>query len=166
MAANNPDENAAQELTIQGKNFSVPVPYVAGPCDLTAGEAAALNQTFAENVRNNFAAKMKQAAGATPPVELGQADLDEYVDDYEFGKRTGRGPRDPVGTEERRLATTAIKELVATKGKAWKDIPVEKQNELVAKAVATGKFREQAERIIADRQNAAKLTDEISLDLG
>lgn len=167
MAANNPDQNAKQDLTIQGKTFKIPLPYAIGACELTEGEAAALNQTYAENVRNNFAQQMKRAAEGDTPKELTQEDLDAYTDGYEFGKRTGgaRGPRDPIGTEERRLALAAVKAHVAAKGKNWKDLSEDKQEELVNTVVASGKFREKAAEIVRQRQEAAEATKDLDLDL-
>lgn len=167
MPANHTDENATQSLTIQGKSFTVPLLYVAGPCELSEGEAAALNQTYAENIRNNFAALMKRAAESDPPKELTQEDLDAYAEEYEFGKRSGgsRGPRDPVGSEEKRLALAALKVMVEKKGKKWADLAKEKQEELLKQAVESGKFREKAEKIVAERQAAAAGSDELDLDI-
>ena len=158
MAGNNTEEQT-QKLTIQSKEFVIPLPYVAGPCTLTEGEANALNQTYAENVRNNFAQQMKRAAeDKVSPRELTQADLDEYVDEYEFGKRAGgaRGPRDPVGTEERKLALTALIAHVEKQGKKWKDLAKEKQEELLSKVITSGRFRARAEEIVKARQAEAQ----------
>jgi hypothetical protein len=167
MAGNNPDENAVQSLTIQDRKFTIPLPYAAGACILTEGEANALNQTFAENIRNNFAQQMKRAAeDKDNPKQIGQDELDEYVESYEFGKRAGgaRGPRDPVGTEEKKLATVAVQAHVEKAGKKWKDLAKEKQDELVAKVISSGRFRERAEKIVADRQASAADLD--GMDLG
>lgn len=166
MPANNTDENATQPLTIQGKSFVVPLLYVAGPCELSEGEAAALNQTYAENIRNNFASLMKRAAEGENPKELTQEDLDAYADEYEFGKRSGgaRGPRDPVGSEEKRLALTAIKAKVEEKGKKWADLAKEKQEALLKQVLDAGTFRAKAEKIVAERREAAESIGELDLD--
>ena len=53
---------------------------------LTAGEASALNQVFHENLRNNFASKikkLKEANGEAIGVGLFQADLDDYAKSYQ-----------------------------------------------------------------------------------
>ena len=49
-----PTTASTDEITIAGQVFSVPVRYAAGHV-LTEGEASALNQTYHENLRNNFA---------------------------------------------------------------------------------------------------------------
>lgn len=141
-----------QQLTIQKFTFTIPAPYAAGPIELTDGEAAALNQTYAENIRNNFAAQMKKAAEGETPKELGQTELDVYVASYEFGKRsTGMRSRDPVGVEERRLAREAINALILSKGKKLKDYSTEQMNTMLGKVVESGKFRAQAEAVVAAR---------------
>jgi hypothetical protein len=143
-----------QELTIQKLQFRIPMPYVAGPIELTEGEAAALNQTYAENIRNNFATQMKTAAEATPPKALTQTDLDTYVASYAFGKRSGGvRSRDPIAAEERRLAKDAITSRIIAVGKKVKDYSPEQLAEMVAKVVETGKFRAQAEAVVAARSS-------------
>ena len=164
MPRNNPDSGATQKITIQSAQFTIPLPYVAGACELTQGEADALNQTFAENIRNNFASQMKRAAeDEANPRALTQDDLDGYVEDYAFGQRRTSGPRDPVGTEERRLSVAAAKGLVAKKGVEWKSLSEEKQDEIVEKIIASGQLRAKAEEIVAARQAAAAVQD---IDLG
>lgn len=163
MPRNNPDQGANQKVTIQSVNFVIPCPYIAGPCELTQGEADALNQTYAENIRNNFAAQMKRGAEENPPRSLTQDDLDAYVADYAFGIRRSAGPRDPVGTEERRLALAAAKSLVAQRGLDWKSLGDEKQDSIVDKIVESGQLRARAEEIVKARQDAAAVQN---IDLG
>lgn len=171
MPANNPNEEATQELTIQKQTFLVPLPYVEGPCTLTSGEAAALNQTYAENIRNNFAQRMKAAAEGENPRALTQEDLDAYCDDYEFGRRQGGGRRvrDPVGREERLLATVALRTKVEAAKLVWKDYPEEKKNALIAQIVESGRFRAEAEAIVAAKTASAAAanakTEDLNLDL-
>jgi hypothetical protein len=156
------EHEPTQSVTIQSVTFTIPAPYVAGPVELTEGEAAALNQVLAENIRNNFAGQMKRAAEETPARQLTQEDLDKYVESYEFGRRTGGGRvRDPVAAEERRLSLDAIKAKVKSTGKNWKDFTKEQQDAVLARVLASGKFREQAERVVAARQAEAS----IDLDL-
>lgn len=100
-----------ETITVAGREFTAPVPYSAGHV-LTDNEAAALNQTFHENLRNNFAKKAKD--GGT------QADFDEYASTYSFGARRAGGPRsvgDPVLAEAIRLATADIKAALKAKGR-------------------------------------------------
>lgn len=117
-------------ITIQGLEFVVPVRYAEGHV-VTANEAAALNQTYHENLRNNFAntirAKKEELFGvkgedgkvsipddaALDDEQLSelQSRLDAYAAEYEFARRTGggRAPADPVEKEALNLAKQAIR---------------------------------------------------------
>jgi len=97
------------EITIQGATFSLPTPFVAGHA-VTEGEASALNQLLAENMRNNIAGKIKVRAEKGEP-EFTQADVDAYVAEYEFGVRkvgTGEARLSPVEREANRIARDRI----------------------------------------------------------
>ena len=56
-----------QTITIQGGQFQIPMPFSEGHT-LNGPEASAMNQLFAENIRNNFAGKMKKAEEAKEAV--------------------------------------------------------------------------------------------------
>lgn len=107
-----------EQITIAGHAFNVPVRYEEGH-ELTAGEASALNQTYHENLRNNFAKKVKEAteAGNADLAAL-QAELDQYAESYAFGIRSGGGgaTRDPVMAEAMRIAKKQIGDAIRTKG--------------------------------------------------
>ncbi len=106
-----------EQITIAGHSFNVPVRYEEGH-ELTAGEASALNQTYHENLRNNFAKKVKDA-GASADLAALQAELDQYAEAYQFGVRTSGGggvSRDPVMSEAMRIAKTQIGDLIRAKG--------------------------------------------------
>lgn len=105
-----------EQITISGHSFNVPVRYEEGH-ELTAGEASALNQTYHENLRNNFAKKVKDA-GEVADLSALQAELDKYAADYAFGVRTGGGgvTRDPVMSEAMRIAKKQIGDLIRAKG--------------------------------------------------
>lgn len=87
-------------ITIADKPFSVPQPFAAGHV-LNANEASALNQTYAENVRNNSAKWVKEAVTADSfDQDVAQGRVNDYCDGYEFGVRTGGGRTgDPVLSE-------------------------------------------------------------------
>src|SRR4249919_972251 len=91
--------NGYEEITIQGQAFRVPIRYSAGHT-LSEGEAGALNQTFHENLRNNFAKKVAEGTEAGVGKDALQQQLDDYANDYQFGVRTGGGGfrGDPVMT--------------------------------------------------------------------
>jgi hypothetical protein len=106
-----------EQITIAGHSFNVPVRYEEGH-ELTAGEASALNQTYHENLRNNFAKKVKDAGEAADLAAL-QAELDAYAGEYQFGVRSGGGggvSRDPVMSEAMRIAKKQIGDLIRAKG--------------------------------------------------
>lgn len=126
-------------ITIQGKDFSVPMRYPEGH-ELTAGEASALNQTYHENIRNNLAGKMKKGEDIT------QETVDAYAEAYQFGVRAaggGAGSRDPVKSEAMRIATAKIREALKAKNQ---------------KAEAT-QIREAAERLITDPVRGAPIME-------
>lgn len=164
-AAVNQESTMSDSITIQGFAFAVPVPYAEGHV-LTAGEASALNQVFHENLRNNFASKikkLKEANGEAIDVEALQADLDAYAKSYQFGVRTTGGTRavtDPVKREAINLAKEAIKAALRSKGKSVKDAGgndwlVEKATELVATRPV---FMEQAKARVSALQALASDT--------
>ena len=71
-------------ITIQKQLFNVPNRYAAGHV-LTEGEANALNQTYHENLRNNFAGRVKEGGDHATL----QTELDAYAASYQFGERRG-----------------------------------------------------------------------------
>jgi len=105
-----------ESITIQGLDFKVHSPYEAGH-PLTADEASVLNQTFHENLRNNFATTVKDAKaehGDDLPDEAQaklQEEFDEYAKDYKFGVRRGgtRAPANPIEAEAFRMAKESIR---------------------------------------------------------
>ena len=96
-------EGQTTTITIAGLEFKVPSPFHVGYTLKSEGEASAMNQTFHENLRNNFAKRVKDA-GEGETAEL-QAALDEYAQSYQFGVRAG-GTRttDPVRRRALELA--------------------------------------------------------------
>jgi hypothetical protein len=155
-----------QTITIQGAQFQVPMPFSEGHT-LNAPEASAMNQLFAENIRNNFAGKMKKAEEAKETVP-GQAELDKYCEDYKFGARGISGPKlDPVEAEARRLAKTAITEALKAKGYKLKDVQDEQLQAWVIEAVeTTPEFRSTAQTLISQRQAALQTLQAAGLKLG
>lgn len=111
-------------ITIQGLDFTVHSPYNEGHV-LTADEAGVLNQTFHENLRNNFAGAVKEAKnehGDELPASALKALQDEfaaYADDYKFGvRRVGtRGPADPIEAEAFKMVKDLIRIKVKEQGK-------------------------------------------------
>src|SRR5690606_27913824 len=97
---------------------------------LTEAEAKALNQVFAENVRNNTAGKIKKAKEEGGDVAAAIAEAEEYARNYEFSMpSTGGGTRrvvDPVEREARSIARELIKAKVEESGRKLKDVDKEK----------------------------------------
>lgn len=155
-----------QAITIQGTQFSIPMPFAQGHV-LNEGEAAAMNQLFAENIRNNFAGKIK-VAEEKKEARPGQAELDAYCAEYKFGARGPGGPKlDPIEAEARRLAETAINEALKKKGIKLKDVPDEQMDGWIKEAVETQpQFRTTAKLLIEQRQAALEALKSAGLSLG
>ena len=143
-----------QPVMIQGQIFNIAAPYAEGHA-LNANEAAALNQLRAENIRNNFAARMKKAIEDKAP-ELGQPELDAYDATYQFGVRqAGKLPQDPIEKEAYKLAEQAVINALKARGTKLKELPEGKLDELVlATLEKRPNFREQAAKVIAARKEA------------
>lgn len=147
---------SVMSITIQGLEFEVDRPYATGPHELTAGEANALNQTRAENLRNNFAGKIKSAMedyrkanSLAEDAEVPVSNLDhdglktefaKYAADYEFSERAGGGgtrtPTDPVEREANNIAWGRIKPALTAKGIKIDSVSKEKKAELIKSAIA------------------------------
>jgi hypothetical protein len=123
---------AAKTITIAKHEYGVPTRYAEGHV-LTAGEAAALNQTFWEAIRNNLSRKAKEG-------KLGQTDVDTYAAGFAFGQRTGGFASDPIET----MALTIARRKVKAKGlkaaqitPAAKDLLASEAGEAIRTAAAT-----------------------------
>lgn len=121
-----------EQITIAGKVFNAPIRYEEGH-ELTAGEASALNQTFHENLRNNFAKRVREAVldeinEGEKYDETGlQSEFDSYAEQYQFGVRSGGGgaSRDPVMAAAMNIAKAQIRVAVKKKyGKVTVDASV------------------------------------------
>lgn len=115
-------------ITIQGLTFQYTAPYAEGQ-PLTANLAGALNNLRGENLRNNFASKIKaklepkggpkrEATDLTPDevTALG-VDFAAYDQAYELsGKRVAKAPVDPVEREATRIAKEQVDAALRRKG--------------------------------------------------
>lgn len=164
------DQPKMGSITIQGLEFNVDYPYSSGPIELTAGEASALNQTRAENLRNNFAARIKsmieeyrEANKLADDEEIATSVLDkdtldkefaEYASNYEFGVRQlgggGRVPMDPVEREAWKIAEQKVKEALKASNVKLTSVSKEKMTELVEAVIAKyPDITEEAKRRVA-----------------
>jgi hypothetical protein len=111
-----------EQITIQNTPFRVPMRYAAGHT-LNDNEAAALNQTLHENLRNIWAPKVKHGLANGESPETLQAKFDAYAADYQFGRRRARrgaqeGP-DPVPTMALTMAKDLVRRVVKEKNLGW-----------------------------------------------
>lgn len=153
-----------ETITIQGHDFNVAPKYAVGHV-LTENEAATLNQTLFENLRNNFAKQVKDAKGeaeALTAEQLSQlqSKLDEYASKYEFGVRVSSGPRapaDPVGKEAFTIAKEAVKNAIRKKGANPSDYSAAQIAELAKGALEKHRdaFMAKARAAIAEREALA-----------
>lgn len=158
-----------QKVTIQGKVFDLAPRYKAGDT-LGENEAAALNQTFFENIRNNFARTIKSAeeaaanGGAAVNDEALQSELNKYAAEYKFGVRIGGGgaPRDPVGKAARFIARERIESLLKQRGHTIKEVGRKRVNELVEGLLAHEKHGPEIAKLAKQRVAAA---EKIAVDL-
>jgi hypothetical protein len=153
--------------TIAGVELSVPQPFAEGHT-LTAGEASALNQTFAENVRNNLASKAKDKTDKEGKVTAGtpitQEMVDAYAAGYEFGVRAAGGGSEsrlsPVEREARRIAREKVEAKLREKGAK---VSKENKDALIAQLAERPEIVKMAERRVRE---ADKLSmDELGFDL-
>ena len=135
-----------RDLVVQGVTLEAPTPYEAGHT-LTDNEAHVINQTWLENLRNNFAPIIKKyldngelksadELSVEQRTEL-QSKFDAYSSAYEFGVRTGGGrvSLDPVQAQAMQLAVQQVKKSLKAKNFKLKDVGMEKVNELAAAAI-------------------------------
>lgn len=149
------------QITIQGHTFRVPIRYAAGHT-LTDGEAGALNQTFHENLRNNFAKKVSEGTDAGVSLEVLQQQLDDYANEYQFGVRTGGGGfrGDPVMTLAMNISREMVRMAIKSKGLNLDDWPASRIS-TAAKALLEsqgddGKIITTARRQVEAEKEAAK----------
>lgn len=163
------------KITIQGLEFEAPQPYAPGPIELTEGEASALNQTLAENLRNNFAPRIKTAVteyrkannlADDAEVPVGDLDYDmlaeafeKYAEEYEFGVRKAGGPRtpsDPVEREAHGIAKIKVKAALNKKNIELGSVSKEKMAEYITQVLTKyPEIREEAKRRVASTSEMA-----------
>lgn len=114
-------ETPTGSFVIQGVTFSIVKPFAEGHV-CSASEAGVLNQTLAENVRNNLSTRVKavqdkaKEEGKPFDQKAMQAEIEKYIEEYDFGVRRGRGPVDPVDREALIIATEEVKNALRENG--------------------------------------------------
>ena len=141
-----------KSIKIAGVEYILGASYAEGDI-INANEASALNQTRAENIRNNFSNVVKKALSVDGGEAPSQGELDAYAAAYKFGVRASGGGRDPVKSEMKIIATKAVmKKLVEvgiTKEELGKDVFNAKVAEVLVSNAAF--LLTQAEIVIAAR---------------
>lgn len=155
-------------IQIQGLPFVVEQPYAEGHV-LTAPEAGALNQTYAENLRNNFAGRIKtkldakekamKEAGEEGAAVFSQEEIEElqvefakFADEYEFaGKRSTRAPVDPVAREAFKIAKGIV--TAHCKKKDLDPKTIANFDQLVEQVAAKAEIQDAARRRVAELQS-------------
>ena len=124
-------------FVIQKETFLIPRPFGEGH-QCTAGEASVLCQSLAENTRNAFNAKVKEAVDdGTFDHKKMQASVDEWLEDYEFGIRRGRGPVDPVEREALVMAKDIVRTALRERNFKIADVPGEEITRLAEDVLST-----------------------------
>ena len=172
-----PEGTPTRSRTIQGDayeaagypdfSFDIPRPFV--PEDFSSiaekysvsatGLANGMNQLLAENIRNNFAKRVKDA-GDSPDVEKLQAELDTYIGEYEFGVRRSGGGRagNPVEKEAMEIARNKVKSALQEKGHKLSDISSARITELATEALAKHpEWTKAAETVVKQREAVADI---------
>lgn len=126
----------------QKLEFQVPQPYSEGH-KINAVEANVLNQTMAENIGNNFRARVQAtltgAEGAMSESDL-RAAFDDYASKYEFTLASaggGRSTMTPLERECRKLAKGIVTALLTKEGRKVKEVEKEAFEAEVARYAAT-----------------------------
>lgn len=154
-----------RKITIAGQLFDLSDVYAEGHV-VTAMEAKALNQTRAENIRNNFAGEVKKVQGeretlTAEEVAKLQTELNKYAKTYEFSVGGGR-ITDPVEREAKRIATEMVDAKIASTGvskaKYIEAKGKDKYDALVAQVMDMDQVRNEAASVIKKRN---KLADSI-----
>lgn len=158
----------AKEISILDEKFEVSEPYAEGHT-LTEIEAKVLNQVRAENIGNNFRAKIKASKegkeGAKSMDEIRQ-EFQEYDSEYQFSVGAARGSRSTMSPLEKECQRVA---------KAWlvnhlrsKDTTFKAYEESVGKEAAKEKISEIAEQepiVKMAKENLKRKEKQADLDL-
>jgi hypothetical protein len=146
---------------------------------VNAEEAAALNQTKRENLRNNFAKTVAtaQEKAKAEGRELSDeeksalvASFSEYAASYTFAaKREPKAPIDPVQREAHKIATSMVTEALVKKGKKKSTLAEGQFDKLVDEIIAkniNGVVDEAKRRVESTKAVAGEALGDLLGDLG
>lgn len=153
-----------QTVNIKGNEYQCPMPFSTGHV-CNENEAKVLNQTLAENLRNNLVGKWTtKAEDGTETFTPGtQEAYDAYAAEYEFNVRSGGGGEaklSPVEREARRIARDKLDTALKASGKK-----IDKKTE-EGKAHYERLLGELAKRdaIVREAETRVKRMDKISIE--
>lgn len=166
-------EAPAHDVTVQGMIFPMRQIFEEGHV-LTGQEAGVLNQTRDENLRNNYAAKIKVAMKEAKVEDVSKlpaevtADLiakfPTFEEGYEFGSRGGAREVDPVKKQAMLFATDEVKKALQKRGHKISEVGADKIKEMATSAIDKyPKFMEKAAKAVAARDEAAA---DLEIDIG
>lgn len=139
-----------RKIIIAGGEFTIVQPFETGHV-CTEGEARALNQLLAENVRNNMAAKVKAGTATADDVLA-------YAKAYEFSVASvPQAKLDPVENECRKLARAAIKAELGKQGVKLEQVDEGALAEEILRVAAMPEIRKVAEGIVNARKKSANI---------
>tara|TARA_R110000868_G_scaffold274194_1_gene533413 strand:+ start:220 stop:720 length:501 start_codon:yes stop_codon:yes gene_type:complete len=155
-------------ITIQGLDFTASTPYDEGHV-VTLAEAKALNQVRLENLRNNFASKIKAAKGEAEALTSEQAaaltsEFAAYDAEYVFTLASvggGKRETDPVMVEAKKIARAKITAALQAAGRKVKDVDAEKLADAIAAMAEKDDVQAMAKKVVKARQTAA--ADDVDL---
>ncbi len=156
---------AETKIKVQGMIFTAPLRFAEGH-PLSALEAKALNQTYHENLRNNFAKNVKKeqeaakAAGSeTLSVEVMEklhSEFAAYAEAYSFAERRTSSPVDPVEKLAYQLAGQAVRAALKKKNFDVKTLAPEKLEKFIEDLLAKdSKYLEEAQRRVSAESSVA-----------
>lgn len=159
----------SQTIKIKGLKVTVPAPYSEGHV-MTSPEARALNQTLAENIRNNQAKvveKAKETEGFDEAAVI--AAVEAYALTYNFGMaRPRKEPVDPVEKEEHKMAKAVVLEKLRARKIDLETFSDDQMDKAIA--IVLGKYpeiHEEAVRRVNSRSAiASAVMDDLSDELG
>ncbi len=155
----------SKEFTIKGHKFTIEVPYAEGHI-LTANEAATLNQTFVENIRNNQAKVVETGLAEGKTVEQLQEVISAFASTYKFGAgraTTNAIPRDPVAAAAVRIARSVLTAALKEKKVDVKTFDKDKFEALVAQIAAKPEVIEKAREQVAQKEEVNKFAADLDI---
>lgn len=157
-----------KEITVAGVAFDISMPFAEGHV-CTAAQARALNQTRSENIRNNFAPRVKKAKGdaAEVPADALKAlgkEFKTYEGEYKFTMASGTSRvTDPLEKETLSVARALFVGKLKEAGIMVKDYDAEKMAEKVAEVAEMPEVIAQAKKRLAERAKIAETQISVSI---